>query len=85
MPLVTAAAYAATALAGYGYPYGRSAAWRGSAGVTPTEEDVTDERGDTETETAVVVASDVTRRYGAGDTAVDALRGVSVECPARAS
>ena len=28
---------------------------------------------------AVVVATDVTRRYGAGDTAVDALRGVSVE------
>ncbi len=27
---------------------------------------------------AVVVATDVTRRYGAGDTAVDALRGVSV-------
>jgi putative ABC transport system ATP-binding protein len=31
---------------------------------------------------AVVVARDVTRRYGAGDTAVDALRGVSVEVPA---
>ena len=28
---------------------------------------------------AVVVAADVTRRYGAGDTAVDALRGVSLE------
>jgi putative ABC transport system ATP-binding protein len=28
---------------------------------------------------AVVVARDVTRRYGAGDTAVDALRGISVE------
>ena len=27
----------------------------------------------------VVVAADLTRRYGAGDTAVDALRGVSVE------
>ena len=27
---------------------------------------------------AVVVAHDVTRRYGEGDTAVDALRGVSV-------
>jgi putative ABC transport system ATP-binding protein len=27
----------------------------------------------------VVVADDVTRRYGAGDTAVDALRGVSLE------
>src|SRR5581483_292750 len=28
---------------------------------------------------AVVVAADVARRYGAGDTAVDALRGVSLE------
>jgi putative ABC transport system ATP-binding protein len=28
---------------------------------------------------AVVVAEDVSRRYGAGDTAVDALRGVSLE------
>src|SRR5215210_5131991 len=28
---------------------------------------------------AVVVADDVTRRYGEGDTAVDALRGVSLE------
>ena len=28
---------------------------------------------------AVVVAADVSRRYGAGDTAVDALRGVSLE------
>ncbi len=28
---------------------------------------------------SVVVASDLTRRYGTGDTAVDALRGVSVE------
>jgi len=28
---------------------------------------------------AVVVATDVTRRYGSGDTAVDALRGVSLE------
>jgi putative ABC transport system ATP-binding protein len=28
---------------------------------------------------AVVVADDITRRYGEGDTAVDALRGVSVE------
>ena len=28
---------------------------------------------------AVVVASDITRRYGAGDTAVDALRGVSLD------
>jgi putative ABC transport system ATP-binding protein len=49
----------------------------------------TDEGGDDVTETespgtearengAVVVATDVARRYGAGDTAVDALRGVSV-------
>jgi putative ABC transport system ATP-binding protein len=30
---------------------------------------------------AVVVAQDVTRRYGDGDTAVDALRGVSVDVP----
>jgi putative ABC transport system ATP-binding protein len=30
---------------------------------------------------AVVVASDVTRRYGEGDAAVDALRGVSVQIP----
>ena len=28
---------------------------------------------------AVVVADDVTRRYGEGDTAVDALKGVSLE------
>jgi len=35
---------------------------------------------------AVVVAKDVTRRYGEGDTAVDALRGVSVEiAPAKAT
>jgi putative ABC transport system ATP-binding protein len=34
----------------------------------------------------VVVARDVTRRYGEGDTAVDALRGVSVDiAPARAT
>jgi putative ABC transport system ATP-binding protein len=32
----------------------------------------------------VVVATDVTRRYGAGDTAVDALRGVSVNVPSGA-
>ena len=32
----------------------------------------------------VVVATDVTRRYGAGDTAVDALRGVSVSVPSGA-
>ncbi len=31
---------------------------------------------------SVVVAENLTRRYGAGDTAVDALRGVSVEVPA---
>ena len=31
---------------------------------------------------AVVVAHELTRRYGAGDTAVDALRGVSIEVPA---
>jgi putative ABC transport system ATP-binding protein len=31
------------------------------------------------TDGAVVVATDVTRRYGEGDTAVDALRGVSLE------
>jgi len=31
---------------------------------------------------SVVVARDVTRRYGAGDTAVDALCGVSVDVPA---
>jgi putative ABC transport system ATP-binding protein len=29
----------------------------------------------------VVVAQDVTRRYGAGDTAVDALRGITLEIP----
>src|SRR6188472_4605411 len=35
---------------------------------------------------AVVVARDVMRRYGEGDTAVDALRGVSVEiAPAKAT
>jgi len=32
-----------------------------------------------ETDGAVIVARDITRRYGEGDTAVDALRGVSVE------
>ncbi|HEY7731700.1 MAG TPA: ABC transporter ATP-binding protein [Gaiellaceae bacterium] len=31
---------------------------------------------------AVIIASELTRRYGAGDTAVDALRGVSVDVPA---
>ena len=34
---------------------------------------------------AVVVAQDVTRRYGEGDTAVDALRGVSLDVSQRAS
>jgi putative ABC transport system ATP-binding protein len=37
------------------------------------------ERQDTPAREAVVVARDVVRRYGAGDTAVDALRGVSVD------
>jgi putative ABC transport system ATP-binding protein len=32
-------------------------------------------------ETAVAQAHDVTRRYGAGDTAVEALRGVSLDVP----
>ena len=32
-----------------------------------------------ENEGSVVVARDVTRRYGEGDTAVDALRGVSLD------
>jgi putative ABC transport system ATP-binding protein len=36
---------------------------------------------DLTTNGAVVVAQDVTRRYGQGDTAVDALRGVSVKIP----
>ncbi len=31
---------------------------------------------------SVVSGSDITRRYGAGDTAVDALKGVSLEVPA---
>ena len=34
---------------------------------------------------AVVVANDVTRVYGEGDTAVHALRGVSLEIDAAAS
>ena len=29
----------------------------------------------------VVSGSDITRRYGAGDTAVDALKGVSLDVP----
>jgi putative ABC transport system ATP-binding protein len=36
------------------------------------------------TSEAIVQATDVTRRYGEGDAAVDALRGVSVEFPAGA-
>jgi putative ABC transport system ATP-binding protein len=32
-----------------------------------------------ENEGSVIVARDVTRRYGAGDTAVDALRGISLD------
>ena len=32
-----------------------------------------------ENEGSVVVARDVTRRYGEGDTAVDALRGISLD------
>jgi putative ABC transport system ATP-binding protein len=43
---------------------------------TPVEEQSTS-RADTNG--AVVVAQDVARRYGEGDTAVDALRGVSLE------
>jgi putative ABC transport system ATP-binding protein len=34
-----------------------------------------------ETDGAVVSAKDITRRYGEGDTAVDALRGVSLDVP----
>ena len=37
---------------------------------------------DITTTEAVVTARDVVRRYGAGDTAVDALRGVSVDIAA---
>jgi putative ABC transport system ATP-binding protein len=36
-------------------------------------------QSDAGTDGAVVTARDVTRRYGAGDTAVDALRGVSLD------
>jgi putative ABC transport system ATP-binding protein len=43
---------------------------------TPAEEQSTSRAG---TNGAVVVAQDVARRYGEGDTAVDALRGVSLE------
>ena len=42
----------------------------------PDEEDVSVENGKG---SAVVVARELTRRYGEGDNAVDALRGVSVE------
>jgi putative ABC transport system ATP-binding protein len=45
---------------------------------TPAEEQSTS-RADTNGAGAVVVAQDVARRYGEGDTAVDALRGVSLE------
>jgi putative ABC transport system ATP-binding protein len=37
--------------------------------------------GATSTEEPVVSAHEVTRRYGEGDTAVDALRGISLEVP----
>ena len=40
------------------------------------------ERPDSATREAVVTARDVVRRYGEGDTAVDALRGVSVDIAA---
>jgi putative ABC transport system ATP-binding protein len=40
------------------------------------------ERQDPPRSQAVVTATDVVRRYGAGDTAVDALRGVSVDIAA---
>ena len=42
------------------------------------------ERPDAPTREAVVTARDVVRRYGEGDTAVDALRGVSVDIAAAA-
>ena len=41
------------------------------------------ERPDSSSREAVVTARDVVRRYGEGDTAVDALRGVSVDISAR--
>jgi putative ABC transport system ATP-binding protein len=44
-------------------------------GRNPTEGE------DVEANGSVVVARDLTRRYGEGETAVDALRGVSVEVP----
>ena len=40
------------------------------------------DRPDTPSREAVVTARDVVRRYGEGDTAVDALRGVSVDITA---
>ena len=40
---------------------------------------IEDERRDAATDQAVVRATDIVRRYGEGDTAVDALRGVSVD------
>ena len=40
---------------------------------------IEDERRNGATDQAVVRATDVVRRYGEGDTAVDALRGVSVD------
>jgi len=48
--------------------------------VTETESAVTQAKENG----PVVVATDVKRRYGAGDTAVDALRGVSVSVPSGA-
>src|SRR6266511_3816173 len=45
--------------------------------VTQKQEDAT--RAPAPANNAVVTANEVTRRYGEGDTAVDALRGVSLE------
>jgi putative ABC transport system ATP-binding protein len=45
----------------------------GSAQATAAKEAAAEQNG------AVVTASEITRRYGAGNTAVDALRGVSLE------
>jgi hypothetical protein len=39
---------------------------------------LSDERVVTNQEAAVVAAANLTRRYGEGDTAVDALRGISL-------
>ena len=41
----------------------------------------TDERAGTPSTGPVVSAKDLTRRYGEGETAVDALRGVSLDVP----